>query len=148
MWSVSSPSTSATARWDTSRTSWWLSRSRGASVEGMRWRHERSAFACGLVATLLGCGGSGSDAATGSTSGSAFSGASQAGASSTGPQSPPDASTASGLSSASSGGAVVTSAEGGVGGPTFYKDVDPILQNSCQRCHITGGIAPFPLVTY
>jgi hypothetical protein len=31
---------------------------------------------------------------------------------------------------------------------TFYKDVDPILQQHCQMCHVTGGIAPFPLLTY
>ncbi len=31
---------------------------------------------------------------------------------------------------------------------TFYKDVDPILQNNCQKCHVAGGIAPFPLFTY
>jgi hypothetical protein len=38
--------------------------------------------------------------------------------------------------------------DGSAGGPTFYKDVLPIFQKSCQRCHIAGGIAPFPLVTY
>src|SRR5262249_54476982 len=31
---------------------------------------------------------------------------------------------------------------------TFHKDVEPILQRSCQGCHVTGGIAPFALVTY
>ncbi|MEI9947671.1 MAG: hypothetical protein WDO74_01485 [Pseudomonadota bacterium] len=31
---------------------------------------------------------------------------------------------------------------------TFHKDVEPILQRSCQSCHVTGGIAPFPLLTY
>jgi hypothetical protein len=31
---------------------------------------------------------------------------------------------------------------------TFHKDVEPILQRSCQGCHVTGGIAPFPLLTY
>ena len=34
------------------------------------------------------------------------------------------------------------------GGPTFYHDVLPILQNHCQSCHRPGEIAPFPLVTY
>ena len=33
-------------------------------------------------------------------------------------------------------------------GPTFYKDVLPILQQVCQDCHVPGGIGPFPLVTY
>lgn len=34
------------------------------------------------------------------------------------------------------------------GAVTFYKDVDPIFQKVCQDCHVQGGIAPFPLVTY
>ncbi len=33
-------------------------------------------------------------------------------------------------------------------GPTFHKDVEPILQKHCQTCHRQGGIAPFALVTY
>jgi hypothetical protein len=33
-------------------------------------------------------------------------------------------------------------------GPTFHKDVEPILQEHCQKCHATGGLAPFPLLTY
>ena len=32
--------------------------------------------------------------------------------------------------------------------PTFYRDVLPILQQHCQRCHRAGEIAPMPLVTY
>jgi hypothetical protein len=32
--------------------------------------------------------------------------------------------------------------------PTFYKDVVPILQTSCQSCHRNGESAPMPLVTY
>ena len=32
--------------------------------------------------------------------------------------------------------------------PTFYRDVLPILQQHCQRCHRTGEIAPMPLVTF
>jgi len=31
---------------------------------------------------------------------------------------------------------------------TFHKDVEPIVQRSCQGCHVPGGIAPFGLVTY
>jgi hypothetical protein len=34
------------------------------------------------------------------------------------------------------------------GGPTFYRDVLPILQQHCQACHRPGEIAPMPLVTY
>lgn len=40
--------------------------------------------------------------------------------------------------------------EGGVvtNGVTFHKDIEPILQDHCQACHSTGGIAPMPLLTY
>jgi len=31
---------------------------------------------------------------------------------------------------------------------TFHKDIEPILQRSCQNCHRTGGAGPMPLVTY
>ncbi len=31
---------------------------------------------------------------------------------------------------------------------TFHKDIEPILQRSCQNCHRTGGVAPMPMVTY
>ena len=34
------------------------------------------------------------------------------------------------------------------GGPTFHKDVQPILEEHCQKCHTTGGLAPFPLLTF
>jgi len=32
--------------------------------------------------------------------------------------------------------------------PTFHKDVEPLLQQSCQECHRPSEIAPMPLVTY
>src|SRR5262245_30308260 len=32
--------------------------------------------------------------------------------------------------------------------PTFHKDVLPILQRNCQRCHRPGQIAPMSLLTY
>jgi hypothetical protein len=32
--------------------------------------------------------------------------------------------------------------------PTFAGTIESILQDRCQRCHSTGGIAPFPLETY
>ena len=48
-----------------------------------------------------------------------------------------------------------TGADGGTtsGGPTasavtFHRDVEPILQKSCQTCHVAGGIAPFALTSY
>jgi mono/diheme cytochrome c family protein len=34
------------------------------------------------------------------------------------------------------------------GGVTFTKDIAPILQRSCQRCHNGNGVAPMPLTTY
>jgi hypothetical protein len=33
-------------------------------------------------------------------------------------------------------------------GPTFYRDVLPILQKNCQTCHRPGEIAPMSLLTY
>ncbi len=29
--------------------------------------------------------------------------------------------------------------------PTYYVDVQPILEKNCVTCHVTGGIAPFTL---
>ena len=37
---------------------------------------------------------------------------------------------------------------GSLSGVTFHKDIEPILQRSCQSCHVSGGIAPFPLLSY
>ncbi|MEQ8952553.1 MAG: cytochrome c, partial [Gammaproteobacteria bacterium] len=31
---------------------------------------------------------------------------------------------------------------------TFHRDIEPILQRSCQNCHRPGGAGPMPLVTY
>lgn len=33
-------------------------------------------------------------------------------------------------------------------GPTFYRDVLPILQDNCQSCHRPNQVAPFSLLTY
>ena len=33
-------------------------------------------------------------------------------------------------------------------GVTFHKDIEPILQRSCQNCHRPEGVAPMSLVTY
>ena len=33
-------------------------------------------------------------------------------------------------------------------GPTFHKDVEPILQKNCQGCHRPGQVGPFSLLTY
>jgi hypothetical protein len=33
-------------------------------------------------------------------------------------------------------------------GVTYYKDLLPILQDHCQKCHTEGGIAPFTLTSY
>ena len=32
--------------------------------------------------------------------------------------------------------------------PTWSKDVLPVVQQRCQGCHTTGGVAPFSLETY
>lgn len=31
---------------------------------------------------------------------------------------------------------------------TFHRDIEPILQRSCQGCHRDGGVAPMPLTSY
>jgi hypothetical protein len=31
---------------------------------------------------------------------------------------------------------------------TFHKDIEPILQRSCQGCHRDGGVGPMPLVSF
>ena len=36
----------------------------------------------------------------------------------------------------------------GAGEVTFHKDIEPILQRSCQNCHRPGGAGPMSLVTY
>ena len=57
-------------------------------------------------------------------------------------------------SSTSSPGAASAGAASSDGGSanlaevTFHRDVEPILQRSCQGCHVPGGIGPFPLITY
>jgi len=33
-------------------------------------------------------------------------------------------------------------------GPTYHKDIAPILQTHCQDCHRPGQVAPFSLLTY
>jgi len=38
-------------------------------------------------------------------------------------------------------------ARGGTSGPTYYRDVAPILDAKCTSCHRLGGIAPFALTT-
>jgi hypothetical protein len=31
---------------------------------------------------------------------------------------------------------------------SFHRDIEPILQRSCQNCHRAGGVGPMPLLTY
>src|SRR5512141_2587321 len=55
------------------------------------------------------------------------------------------------LTACSGGSSSTSSGGGGQGpgaGPTFHKDVEPILQEKCQSCHAPGKIAPFALMTY
>jgi hypothetical protein len=50
---------------------------------------------------------------------------------------------------ATGGSSATSSATGGPSAkPTFHKDIEPILQKSCQSCHTAGKIAPFALTTY
>lgn len=51
-------------------------------------------------------------------------------------------------SAGSSAGSAGSDAPPTASGVTFHKDLEPILQKSCQSCHVPGGIAPFPLLTY
>ena len=49
------------------------------------------------------------------------------------------------------GGAAPTRAAGpaeATPGVTFTKDVAPILQRSCQRCHRPGALGPMSFLTY
>ena len=64
---------------------------------------------------------------------------------------------ASAALAACSGGGEVNTATGGTtqnvpdppyDGPTYYKDIVPIVQKSCQSCHRAGEIAPFGLTSY
>lgn len=43
---------------------------------------------------------------------------------------------------------LVFGSEAGAAEPTFAKEIAPILQNHCERCHRPGSIAPMPLITY
>src|SRR5262249_31484078 len=33
-------------------------------------------------------------------------------------------------------------------GPTFHKDIQPLVIGHCQQCHVPGGLAPFALLSY
>jgi hypothetical protein len=55
----------------------------------------------------------------------------------------------SGGSTSSTSSTSSSSGSGGPSaGPTFHKDVEPILQKACQNCHSSGRIAPFNLTSY
>jgi hypothetical protein len=41
-----------------------------------------------------------------------------------------------------------TRAQDSPANPTFYRDIQPILEQHCQSCHRAGEIGPMPLVTY
>ena len=44
-------------------------------------------------------------------------------------------------------GSVLAHRSGASAGPTYYRDVAPILDAKCASCHRLGGIAPFSLTT-
>jgi len=44
-------------------------------------------------------------------------------------------------------GVVVARGGDAASGPTYYRDVAPILDQKCASCHRVGGIAPFSLTT-
>src|SRR5690242_13024477 len=44
--------------------------------------------------------------------------------------------------------AAVVPACAGSGGPTFARDVLPIVQKRCQNCHMSGEVAPMAFVSY
>lgn len=35
-----------------------------------------------------------------------------------------------------------------VQGPTYYEDIEPLMQTHCTGCHVPDDIAPFPMQTY
>jgi hypothetical protein len=43
---------------------------------------------------------------------------------------------------------LIGSAPAQAGGPTYSKDIAPILQKNCQDCHRPGQVAPFSLLSY
>jgi hypothetical protein len=40
------------------------------------------------------------------------------------------------------------SSSGSADGPTYHRDVKPLVDVKCGGCHVPGGIAPFPLTSY
>jgi hypothetical protein len=50
------------------------------------------------------------------------------------------------LTGCSSGSATPGAANGAP--PTYYRDVKPITDAKCGPCHVSGGFAPFPLLSY
>lgn len=58
------------------------------------------------------------------------------------------------LAGCSGGSGDTTQGGGGSGagapsnGPTYHRDVKPIVDAKCANCHVEGGIAPFALTTY
>ena len=45
-------------------------------------------------------------------------------------------------------GAVPAAAQSAAESPTFTRDIAPILQRSCQKCHRPSSLAPMSLITY
>src|SRR5262245_38424915 len=38
--------------------------------------------------------------------------------------------------------------DAGDDGISYYRDIKPLVEQRCVRCHQAGDIAPFPLMTY
>ena len=53
-----------------------------------------------------------------------------------------------GVIAVTSAAAAQTSKPASTSPVTFTKDVAPILQRACQKCHRPGSIAPMSLMTY
>lgn len=53
-----------------------------------------------------------------------------------------------GESTGGSGGTMSSSGMPPYTGPTYHKDIAPLLQKHCMNCHRTGEIAPFALSSY
>jgi hypothetical protein len=52
------------------------------------------------------------------------------------------------LLSACGASTTAPAADAGHAALTYYEHIKPLVDRACARCHVAGGIAPFPLTTY